>query len=135
MTVTADGKASLRVQASSSSRVDVVRGFVEGRNVFEKAVCASSANLTVDVPLLPGSNVVTFAAFDDCGAASNLTRAEVKTDRDGAKLAGAKSAPDLHVVAIGVNRYPKLPPSMQPRRSRAPNSLKDRGFQGFSKGR
>lgn len=96
----------LRVHASADSRVDVVRAFVEARPVAEKAVCAASGDVDLDVPLLGGNNRVTLVAFDARGSASNPLSFDLVSK-------SASGAPDVWVVAVGVNRYKNLPESMQ----------------------
>jgi WD40 repeat protein len=94
--------AKLRVRASSGSRVDVVRVYVEGRESATQAVCAASGEAVVSVPLLQGSNKVVAIASDAQGFVSNPAMAEVKSARADSRR------PDVWVVAVGVSRYPHV---------------------------
>ncbi len=95
----------LVARASSATRVEVVRAFVEGRLVAEAPVCSAAGEARLTVPLLPGKNRVTLIAFDPRGVASNPAVADVVRD-------GGSARPDVWVVAIGIDRYPSLPASM-----------------------
>jgi hypothetical protein len=96
-----------RIHVESSTRVEEVRVLVEGREAARRSVCAANADIDLDVPLLPGTNRVTFYAYDAQGLASNAVVADV-TSR-----ARADRPPDLWVVALGVSRYPNLPAEYQ----------------------
>jgi WD40 repeat protein len=98
--------ASLKIHAGSWDQVDVVRVFADGRPVAEKAICAKEGDVTVDVPLLPGTNHVSALAFDARGFASN----EAWTNVDAAPPNVSK--PDVWVVAVGVGNYKNLPPQL-----------------------
>ncbi len=93
---------TVAVTASSPTRVDRVRVFADGRPVAERAICAATGEVRVDVPLLPGVNRMTAVAYDDRGQASN----EASTDVDA--LGGSDRAPTLWIVAVGVSSYPHL---------------------------
>ena len=94
--------ATLKVHASSSDRVDVVRVFADGRPVAEAPVCAKDGDATVQVPLLGGINRVTAVAFDAKGFASNEASVDLEAPRTG------RPTPEVWVVAAGVARYPNL---------------------------
>ena len=100
-----DGKALLRVRASSRGRVDRVRVFVEGKPVATELVCASQSDSSFSVPLFDGANRVTAVAFDWQGGSSNPASVSVRGQ-------GSVRKADLWVVAIGVNEYPNLPRAM-----------------------
>ncbi len=95
--------ANARVTAhvSSSSGVDVVRVYVEGRPEGVRAVCAGSGDVSFDVPLVKGVNRVTLVAFDDRGFASNPAALDVT-------YAGDATTSDLWVVAVGIGNYGHL---------------------------
>ncbi len=98
--------AEVVARVSSGSRVDRVSAFVEGRPVFEGAVCQSEATVRISAPLHRGKNRVTVVAFDASGVASNLTDVDLDGPADAAR-------PDVWVVAVGVGRYPRLPAAAQ----------------------
>jgi uncharacterized caspase-like protein len=98
----------LHAHASSQSRVESVRVFAGGRAVAAAPVCAREGDVELKAPLAPGHNRLTVVAFDDRGFASN----EATIDAEGAPAAGAE-APEVWVVAVGVSRYPALPPELQ----------------------
>jgi WD40 repeat protein/uncharacterized caspase-like protein len=98
---------ALRTFASSASRVDRVRAFVDGRPVAEQLVCAREGHAALDVPLHGGQNRVTLVAYDAAGQASNTQELDViSTSRSAEK-------PNLYVVAIGVSKYTNMPPEQQ----------------------
>jgi WD40 repeat protein len=94
-----DAAATIKVHATSSDRVDVVRVFADGRPVAEKAICAQSGDVEMQVPLLKGVNRVTALAFDARGFASNELTTEIMATRDDLPK------PDVWVVAVGVGKY------------------------------
>lgn len=98
---------ALHADISSQGRVDQLRVFVNGRAAIERAVCAPSAALTLEIPLLPGQNRVSLVGYDAAGFAGNPKQLDlVSTDTRAPR-------PDLWVVSVGVSRYPKLAPSQQ----------------------
>ena len=105
--LSADGKSvTLSLDARSSSRVDVVRIFVEGRPAASQAVCKREEKLEITAPLLPGTNHVAAIAFDALGYSSRpLTLS--------AEGPVAARRPDVWVVAVGVSAYPLLGPDQQ----------------------
>ncbi len=100
-----NGVATVAIDATSRGRVDTVRLYVEGREAGERAVCAHTAQVAIDAPLLGGSNRLTAVAFDTDGLASNPAQIEL------ASPGGER--PDLWIVSVGVGRYPKLPAEAQ----------------------
>lgn len=94
-------RVSLNIRARSSTRVDEVRVFVEGRPIATRDVCAPEAELAIDVPLLPGKNHVEVIAFDAQGVASNAATVELSRE--------AAATSDLWIVAAGIDAYPRLP--------------------------
>lgn len=104
----ATGSAAFKahVAASVDRRVASLHVFVEGRPVKTIDVGFSEADVSAEVELLAGNNVVTLIAFDDAGLGSNPVAFEVKTSKP-------RTRPDIWVVAIGVGRYPKLAPEQQ----------------------
>ena len=97
----ADGKAKLAIDVESVGQVDWVGVSVEGRLVEKRRVCARSARLAIDVPLLAGSNRITVIAFDTDGYASNQVSLDVAGTTDATR-------PTLWMLAIGVGEYPNL---------------------------
>lgn len=97
----------LKVTVSSARRVERLRAYVNGRPVADKPVCASSADVALDVPLSAGSNRVTVVAYDPEGFSSNPQTVDVASTAQGA------ARPELWVAAIGVSKYPKLAPEHQ----------------------
>ena len=97
----AGGRAALTVRAHGPGRVDWLRAWVEGHPVASQAVCRSDAVVPLEVPLGAGENVVSLAAFDDVGLASNTLSVAIESP------SGARG--DLWVVAVGVDHYPGLP--------------------------
>jgi len=104
---TQDRTITLSTRTSSASRVDRVRAFVDGRPVAEQLVCAKEGQATLEVPLHAGQNRVGLVAYDAAGQASNIENLDV--------ISTSKSAekPNLYVIAIGVSRYPNMPPEQQ----------------------
>ena len=101
-----DASASVTVRVQSEGSVDRVRLFVEGRPVADAPVCAPSAQLTLSAPLFRGMNRVTAVSFDTEGLASNAASVAIASRQSDA------TAPELFVVAVGIDEYPHLPPSM-----------------------
>jgi uncharacterized caspase-like protein len=97
----------VRARFASSTRVDVVRAFVEGRPVASRAVCAPAGEVELTVPLLPGNNRVHLVAFDARGLASNAAVLDARAPSDPSRR------PDVWVVAVGVSKYPRLPAALQ----------------------
>ncbi len=95
--------ARLHVHVGSAARVDTVRAFVEGRFAAEKAVCAPTGDVDLDVPLLSGRNRVSVIAFDAEGYASNPAVVDLE-----ARVPNAPK-PDVWVISVGVSRYPNVP--------------------------
>ena len=98
----AGGIASVKLGVTSPSRVDVVRAYVEGRLVMQRAVCAARGDVSLDLPLLPGKNRVTLVAFDDQGFSS----AHTAFNADGPPAGDRR--PALWILAMGVSQYPAL---------------------------
>jgi hypothetical protein len=94
-------KLGIRVEASSG-KVGSLRIFVNGRPTVSAAVDATGKDLTLDVPLEAGSNVVTLVAFDDAGRSSNPLSVDIGTP-------ASTTRPDVWVIAAGVGWYPNLP--------------------------
>jgi WD40 repeat protein len=111
LAIVSDDVTEVRLRATSVSRVDAVRAFVEGRPVVAQAVCSATGEVTLKLPLMGGSNRVSIVAFDDRGFASNPAVFDV-TVAD-SKGQSAPQPPELYVVAAGVSRYPRLAPSYQ----------------------
>jgi WD40 repeat protein len=97
----------LEAFATSSSRVDRVRVFVDGRPAADQLVCAKEGRVNLDVPLHAGRNRVSVVAYDAAGYASNAQQLDVMSTSPLAEK------PDLHVVAIGVSSYPNMTPEQQ----------------------
>lgn len=104
---TSDRSIRLTARASSASRVDRVRAFVDGRPVAENLVCAREGQVTLEIPLHSGQNRVGLVAYDAAGQASNTENLDV--------ISSSRSAekPNLYVIAIGVSRYPNMPVEQQ----------------------
>ena len=92
--------------ASSEGRVEVVRAYIEGRPVDAKAICASKGETTFALPLVSGTNHVSFIAFDDRGAASN--QATIEIDASSSPSSAKLGRPSVWVIAVGVSRYQHL---------------------------
>lgn len=99
------GYASVTARVSSAGRVDSVSGFREGRAVTREQVCRPSRDVTLEVPLLAGTNRVQVTAFDELGVASNPLSVDVD-------MPTTARRPDLWVVAVGVSEYPRLDRSL-----------------------
>ncbi|MBW2525210.1 MAG: caspase family protein [Deltaproteobacteria bacterium] len=97
----------LPVQVASTSSVETVRVFVNGRAASEEQVGQRDAKLVLTVPLDPGRNRISVIAYDDAGMSSNPAVADV------ASAAVSGERPDLWIVAVGVSRYPRLQASQQ----------------------
>ena len=97
----ATSSTTLSLRVSSPTRVDVVRAYVEGRPVAEAKVCRQSAELALPVTLTGGTNRVSVVAVDDLGYASNATTTDIVSTK-------SRSQPELWIVAIGVDKYPRL---------------------------
>lgn len=104
---TAEKNLSLDVVATSPSRVDRVRVFVDGKPAGDRLVCAAEGRVSLDVPLHAGRNRVSLVAYDAAGYASNPEQLDVVSTSPDARK------PSLHVVAIGVSRYPNMLPDQQ----------------------
>jgi WD40 repeat protein len=98
--------ARVAARARSGGRVESLVAFREGRPVASASARSAIAEAVLDVPLRPGPNRVTVAAFDELGHGANPVLLD---------LAGPPSGrrPDLWVVAVGVDRYPHLPKEFQ----------------------
>lgn len=97
----------ITARAASSSRVDRVRVFVDGRMAADRLVCAKEGRVSFDVPLHAGQNRVSVVAYDAAGYASNAHELDVvSTSPLGEK-------PDLWVVSIGVSSYPNMTAEQQ----------------------
>jgi WD40 repeat protein len=101
---TTDAAVAIRVHVASDAKVKEVRAFVEGRPVIAQPVTA--ADFQLDIPLEPGTDVVTLLAFDDAGRSSNPTSFEIASKQQGPR-------PDVWIVAAGVGWYPNLPENSQ----------------------
>jgi len=104
---TADQSLSIATTATSASRVDRVRAFVDGRPVAEQLVCAREGKVALTIPLHAGQNRVALVAYDAAGQASNTQSIDVVSTSPHAER------PNVHVVAIGVSRYPNMAPDQQ----------------------
>jgi WD40 repeat protein/uncharacterized caspase-like protein len=104
---TPDRSLTIATTASSASRVDRVRAFVDGRPVAEQLVCAREGNASLTVPLHAGQNRVGLVAYDAAGQASNTQNIDVVSTSPLAER------PNLYVVAIGVSRYPNMSADQQ----------------------
>lgn len=103
---TADGRR-VRVHVEAPTWVERLRVFVDGRRVAERAVCAASADVDLDVPLPAGRSRVTAIAYDADGLASNAASVDAVRGSDGGRR------PDLWMVSVGVSRYRALPAELQ----------------------
>ncbi len=99
-------RATIRVKATSGSRIDTVWLFREGRPLEHKPLCKADGEVAFDVPLLSGINHLEATAVDDRGFSSNAATVELVGSASGAK-------PELWVLAIGVSKYPNLAPGEQ----------------------
>lgn len=104
---TPERSLTITTTATSASRVDRVRAFVDGRPVAEQLVCARQGQATVKIPLHAGQNRVGLVAYDAAGQASNTQNLDVISTSPLAEK------PNLHIVAIGVSRYPNMTPDQQ----------------------
>ncbi|HRI68810.1 MAG TPA: caspase family protein [Polyangium sp.] len=104
---TLDRSFTVSAAATSASRVDRVRAFVDGRPVAEKLVCAKEGTATMTIPLHAGQNRVGLVAYDAAGQASNTQNLDVISTSPLAEK------PNLYLVAIGVSRYPNMTPDQQ----------------------
>jgi hypothetical protein len=94
-----------RVHVESGTRVDKVRAFADGRPVAEARVCAASADVELDVPLVAGLNRIAVVAYDERGVASAPRILDVTSAR--------AARPELWLVGVGVSAYPRLGPEYQ----------------------
>jgi WD40 repeat protein len=104
---TAADRVTITARVGGARPIDTLHAFVEGRDVAMQKIGAASADVTMEVPLLPGRSTIALVAFDDAGASSNAAEFEVR----GPETAGAR--PELWIVAAGVGRYPNLAPELQ----------------------
>lgn len=100
----AAGVALLDVTATSPTRVDAIRAYVEGRVVASARVCSSSAQVTLSVPITRDQRIA-IAAFDDGGMTSNPTLIDAR--------ASAATRPDVWIVTAGVSHYKGLDAASQ----------------------
>ncbi|MDC3955972.1 caspase family protein [Polyangium jinanense] len=107
MIETTDNRLTLDVVATSPSRVDRVRVFVDGKPAVDRLVCATEGRVSLDVPLHAGRNRLSLVAYDAAGYASNPEQLDVVSTSPLAEK------PSLHVLSIGVSRYPNMPPEQQ----------------------
>ncbi len=98
---------TLRATVNSRSRVDRVRVFVNGRASVERNVCASSASIELEIPLIEGTNRLSLVAYDATGFAGTPRLVDVVSASASARR------PELYVVSLGVSRYPRLGPEHQ----------------------
>ncbi|MDI1450307.1 caspase family protein [Polyangium sp. 6x1] len=104
---TTGDRLKLDVVATSPSRVDRVRVFVDGKPAADQLVCAAEGRVSLDVPLHAGRNRLSLVAYDAAGYASNPEQLDVMSTSPLAEK------PSLHVVSIGVSRYPNMSPEQQ----------------------
>lgn len=104
---TPDRSFTVSATATSASRVDRVRAFVDGRPVAEKMVCAREGQATITIPLHAGQNRVGIVAYDAAGQASNTQNLDVVS------TSALAEKPSLYIVAVGVSRYPNMTPDQQ----------------------
>jgi WD40 repeat protein len=104
---TPERSLTISTTATSASRVDRVRAFVDGRPVAEQLVCAREGKSTLTIPLHAGQNRIGVVAYDAAGQASNTQNLDVVS------TSTAAEKPNLYVVAIGVSRYPNMTPDQQ----------------------
>lgn len=105
--------ARLSIHATSEVGIAQLRVFAEGRLVEATSGCERETTRQLDVPLRPGVNRVAVYAFDAEGRASN----PVNLSLDGPT--STERRPRVHVVAVGIDAYPNLPPRYQLRAAEA----------------
>lgn len=104
---TAERSLTITAMATSGSRVDRVRAFVDGRRVAEQLVCAKEGKVPLAIPLHAGQNRVALVAYDAAGQASNTQSIDVVS------TSSIAERPDLYVVSIGVSQYPNMTSDQQ----------------------
>jgi len=95
----------VRVRASSDARLDSVLAFRDGRLIQSLPLERTSGEMTLDVPILPGSNMVALTAVDEHGITSHPLTVEARG------TSGPR--PDLWLVSVGVDKYRYLPNDVQ----------------------
>jgi WD40 repeat protein len=93
---------TLNLFASSDRDIETIRIFVNGKMVKEQPLMVKQGQLSVEVPLLTGSNRVTAIAYDTSGFSSKDRYMDILCQTPTQK-------PNLHILGIGISRYPNLP--------------------------
>jgi hypothetical protein len=94
----------VRIPQPANNPISALEVYVNEVRV-EPAARPEGDNLTLDVPLVNGDNRVRIVARNDIGQGE--TRLEVRQNGEGA----LDKRDTLYVLAIGVDRYPTLPPT------------------------
>ena len=114
LVATAGGLAQIEATASSPTRVDTIRAYVEGRLVASARACSGNATVKLSVPLA-GDQRVAVAAFDSDGMTSNPAYVDVQ--------APVVARPDVYdgrpQVSIAMTGSTPRPSSTSPRTTRA----------------
>jgi WD40 repeat protein len=97
----------LQLSASPVQAIKTIRVFRNAAPVRELPVSAPSADMALEVPLIFGINRITAVAYDRQGFSSNPAHVDVTCTHPGLRR------PNLHVCAIGVSRYDRLPAEWQ----------------------
>lgn len=91
----------VRARVSSDGPSSELRAFVDGREVDRKAL-GPEGEAELHVPLLPGTNRITVVGYDHDGFSSAPLVRNLIRDT------GREKRPTLHLVAIGIDRYPRV---------------------------
>jgi WD40 repeat protein len=92
----------LRFTVQAPQAVATVRIVVNGKPTLELPVPAPGTEMAATVPLGAGANRLTVIAYAASGVASQPRYVDVRVTRT------ARPLPALHVLAVGVSRYPRL---------------------------
>jgi len=97
----------LQVSASDFETIETLRVFLNGRPIHEIAVAPDQTDFSLSVPLVFGVNRITAVAYDARGFSSNPKYIDVISKNPDLQR------PNLHVYAIGISRYARLPAEWQ----------------------
>jgi len=104
---TSEKKYSIEVHTSDIDVSKTLRVFNNGKPIKEIHIDGPRNSFTISVPLYSGANRITAIAFNDQGISSNPKWLDIICN------AIEISKQNLHLLSIGISRYPNLPSQWQ----------------------